>query len=357
MTDESHQLSRRERRVQQARAAAREAEDTASLDMSPISDSIPTHSPDGRVLTRRERRRLERLQSPVETWTAEEEMIATGQIPAMTPERIAEQERIAREKAEQAQADALTASQEMPTVTGGQATSAEAGDADEHDGSADDEAEPPQRSSLMAAAAQAPEVEPPVVESSAVETEPEPEPRELETAVTASEVTEDAAEPEPEVAAAWAAAAEPERAEETDPEPEPDAEQPTPQATPLGMPPGMSPEMFAALFPPGSLQRRLMEQQSQTPLPVEPEATATELAASEPVEDGVAEIRRLSQEAVASIDAASARSAASAPATPSPEPGEDVQAPAEGPPEPSADAPSGPAQQWEWLAESAPSVH
>ncbi len=52
----------------------------------------------------------------MESWTAEEEMIATGQIPAMTPERIAEQERLAREAAQKAAEDAQTASQELRTL-------------------------------------------------------------------------------------------------------------------------------------------------------------------------------------------------------------------------------------------------
>ncbi|GIG55093.1 hypothetical protein [Demequina activiva] len=368
MTDESPQLSRRERRAQEAREAARRAEDTASLDMSPISDSIPTHAPDGRVLSRRERRRLERLQNPVETWTAEEEMIATGQIPAMTPERIAEQERVAREKAEQAQADAMTASEEMQTLTdpaaGGGPTVDEAEPpAASAEPQPPHEPEAPQRTSLMAAAATADEgkasFEPEPEPEPAPEPQPEPEPAPEPEPVPEPEsepVPEPESEPEsapepvgnddvdtsvPEAAAAWAAAASsaPEPASRPVPEDEaPDAtEEPAParetvtapenavapetaEATPLGMPPGMSPEMFAALFPPGSLQRRLMEQQSSDP--TASSAPGPDLdripdpePEPQPVEDGAAEIRRLSQEAIAGIDAASGRSAPSAPDT------------------------------------------
>ncbi len=106
-------LSRRERRALEEAAAgvsaARPFDEAHAPEDAPLVD--PNH------LSRRDRRRLERLNNPMETWTAEEEMIATGQIPVLTPERIAEQEKLAREKAEKAAHDALLASQEFRVVT------------------------------------------------------------------------------------------------------------------------------------------------------------------------------------------------------------------------------------------------
>src|SRR5690606_19771279 len=100
-------MSRRARRAFEEQAAERMAQENLGV----TAGSAPTPPVTGDVpLSRRDRRRLERLQRPMETWTAEEEMIATGQIPVLTPERIAEQERLAREKAEQAARDAELAS-------------------------------------------------------------------------------------------------------------------------------------------------------------------------------------------------------------------------------------------------------
>lgn len=109
-------LSRRARRELEARAAERAAaqEDPARTHpQDAATGEIPAVDAGARVVSRRERRRLERLARPMESWTAEEEMIATGQIPAMTPERIAEQERLAREAVEKAAADAKAASWEL----------------------------------------------------------------------------------------------------------------------------------------------------------------------------------------------------------------------------------------------------
>jgi len=108
MSDAAQPLSRRERRAMEEAARAAEGDETQALPIAPETES---------VVSRRERRRMERLAHPVETWTAEEEMIATGQMPAMTPEVIAEQERIAREKAAQADADARAAAADVqPTA-------------------------------------------------------------------------------------------------------------------------------------------------------------------------------------------------------------------------------------------------
>ncbi|MCB2412040.1 hypothetical protein LGT39_04145 [Demequina sp. TTPB684] len=109
-------LSRRARRAMEAQAAERAAaHDDPTLPAGQGADTRENEAAAEaeRQLSRRDRRRLERLARPMESWTAEEEMIATGQIPAMTPERIAEQERLAREAAEKAAADAQTASAEL----------------------------------------------------------------------------------------------------------------------------------------------------------------------------------------------------------------------------------------------------
>lgn len=107
MSESAQPLSRRERRALEEAAAAAQGEVTQALPVAPESIS---------VMSRRERRRLERLQHPLETWTPEEEMIATGQMPAMTPELLAKQEKILAEqraleaeKAAKAQADAEAA--------------------------------------------------------------------------------------------------------------------------------------------------------------------------------------------------------------------------------------------------------
>ncbi len=109
-------LSRRARRTFEEEAADRAAaqEPTSALPQAPTSGEVRA-AENERVaaMSRRDRRRLERLNHPLEAWTAEEEMIATGQIPVMTPERIAEQERISREKAEKAAQEAIAASQEL----------------------------------------------------------------------------------------------------------------------------------------------------------------------------------------------------------------------------------------------------
>lgn len=111
MTEE--RLSRRARRAQEETPHADPAAEFAARVQA---GEVPELGPDGHVLSRRERRRLERVVHPVESWTAQEEMIATGQIPAVTPDVIAEQERLARDKAAQAQAEAVAASAEMRLV-------------------------------------------------------------------------------------------------------------------------------------------------------------------------------------------------------------------------------------------------
>ncbi|WP_084038040.1 hypothetical protein [Demequina sp. NBRC 110053] len=422
MTDEGQQLSRRERRARAERAASRQAEDTASLDLEPISDSIPTHGADGRVLSRRDRRRLERAERPMETWTAEEEMLATGQIPAMTPERIAEQERIAREKAEEAQREALTASEQIPAAPS-DARGPDAADA----GSVDGEPDPPQRTSLIPGATEGDEEtdsdtisvadadlgladgEPDGGEADGTEadgSEPDSDgpgddkpgddkpgddksgdddsvedttsgrvaidddtddemrgdaraerdepalaswapivapgqssPAERKPAEPAPAPSQESAsqpvDAEHETVSAEEAPADPARpAQEEASAPEASSDsQPSEPSLPSGMPAGMSPELFAALFPPGSLQRRLMEQQSAAE-----QASTAGVEASTDVEaddDGTDEIRRLSQEAAAGIDEVTGeRAEAAAPEEPAPaSPWDHVSPPSAGVPE------------------------
>jgi len=109
-------LSRRARRDMEAQAAERAAardDSTSSPGQGLATGDISGVDLASQAFSRRDRRRIERLARPMESWTAEEEMIATGQIPVMTPERIAEQEKLAREAAERAAADAETASAEL----------------------------------------------------------------------------------------------------------------------------------------------------------------------------------------------------------------------------------------------------
>ncbi|PKQ26355.1 MAG: hypothetical protein CVT64_04485 [Actinobacteria bacterium HGW-Actinobacteria-4] len=108
MTDQGQPLSRRDRRAMEQGAAGQSA--------GTETGEIPTIGPDGKPLSRRDRRRLERSESPMEIWTAEEEQLATGQMPAMTPEVIAEQEALAREKARIAAEEAAAASAELRGV-------------------------------------------------------------------------------------------------------------------------------------------------------------------------------------------------------------------------------------------------
>ncbi len=109
-------LSRRARRDMEAQAAERAAaqnDPTRSPAQGAATGDVPGVDTSSQAFSRRDRRRVERLARPMESWTAEEEMIATGHIPAMTPDRIAEQEELAREAAERAATDAQTAAEEL----------------------------------------------------------------------------------------------------------------------------------------------------------------------------------------------------------------------------------------------------
>jgi hypothetical protein len=127
MADEALPLSRRERREMEERAAAG-VEPVAETDVAPSGarEPAPTSTPEpveqDAALSRRDRRRLERLEQPMETWTAVEEMHHTGQVPTMTPEVIAQQEELARRRAAEAQADAVRATGEIHQVGAHQIT-------------------------------------------------------------------------------------------------------------------------------------------------------------------------------------------------------------------------------------------
>jgi hypothetical protein len=204
---------------------------------------IPLYAPDGRPLTRKERRELERSLRPMETWTAEEEMIATGQIPAMTPEVIADQERAADHHSGRVSAEAQAASAELAMVSMTDKPQPLAGTS-------------PQRESVFARA-------------------------------------EDPAE-EPSTPVEWGSASEHTLSPQQDPEPAPQVEpvvvpEPT---SPAGssLPPEVAAE-FQALFPPASVQSRPAVQEFVPPaIPDNPGA--------------VDEIRRLTAEAMAGIDRA-----------------------------------------------------
>lgn len=116
MADEARPLSRRERREMEEQAAAGLTSVPAASTAPPDRDNPVVEAVDASAPSRRDRRRLERLEQPMETWTAVEEMHHTGQVPTMTPEVIAQQEELARRRAAEAQADALRATGEIHEV-------------------------------------------------------------------------------------------------------------------------------------------------------------------------------------------------------------------------------------------------
>lgn len=291
MTEE--RLSRRARRAQDE---ATHPDPAAEFAARVQAGEVPEVGPDGHVLSRRERRRLERVTQPVESWTAEEEMAATGQIPALTPEVIAEQERLARLKAQAAQAEAIAASVEMRVVA-------------PHEALPDRVAEVTGQWAQVAADAA---VEP---QEAPVEALPAPEPVEPEPVV-------------PEPVAPQPVVSEPV-------EPEPAHEVPLLDAAPPS--PEPIPASLRHLFPPGSLQARAFEEQDAreaaaraaaeaTAMPevaAAPEVTATpevsvapEVTEAPRPDDPAEEIRRLAASAMEGLQRATHEdeSAASAPA-------------------------------------------
>jgi len=221
-------------------ARAAEGEMTQALPVTP--ETLDT-------LSRRERRRLERLANPPESWTEEEELIATGQMPAMTGDLLAEQDQLARERADAAAA----AAQAYKTTA----------------------AEPEVAEAPAAVAEPAAEVQSEVAEAPAAVAEPVAEVQ-PEFAETPDAVAEPAAEVQPEPK--WVA--EPEQVVDADSGDEVPAD-------------------LRQLFPQGSLQARAIAAQAAAE-PVAPEPADT---------TAVDEIRRLTHEAMAGINRVAAASA------------------------------------------------
>ena len=233
MSEAAQPLSRRERReLELARAA--EGEMTQALPVTPESMS---------TASRRERRRMERLARPMEVWTAEEEMIATGQIPAMTPEAIAEQERLARERAAQADAEAHAAAVAYAATAPAAAAAAEPAPVD-------------------SAPVDAPEEQPDAV----VESEPEP--------VDSAPV--DAPDEQPDAVA--------------------EAEAP-----PAAPEPQEIPKDLRALFPPGSLQARAFEALQPAAISVDSESNDAADEIRRLTFEAMAAINRATTGAVAAV--------------------------------------------------------
>lgn len=311
MTEQGKPFSRRARRARDARAAGISTEAIEAMGSEELSQVEPPADTQG--LSRRDRRRLERSQRPMETWTAEEEMIATGQLPAMTPAVIAEQERIAQEKAQQAAAEAAAASAQFGVTPGPSALAAAGLDANADpgvDSSADDAADAtapvrPSAFARVAEASQDPSGDLPAPhDDEAPSAEPEPDV---------------VPEPEPEPGVAPEPEPEPDVAPEAEPQPRGEAEPESAsgsvaQGEPEGVPDayGDIPEAFRGMFPPGSLQarafaeRRQAEEDGAGGEPAEESvADDSEPAAHHEDFDPIDEIRRLTAAAMAGIEGAS----------------------------------------------------
>jgi len=213
-------------------ARAAEGDVTQALPVAPETESI---------MSRRERRRLERLTNPLEQWTEEEELIATGQMPAMTPEVIAEQERLANERAAAAAYAETAPDAAVETAPDASHPARESQDLADAGHPAPDAGHPARESQDLADA----------------QPEATPEPA----AVVEQAAPEQPAEP------SW-----------------------QPQQTPSAIPADLR-----HLFPPGSLQARAFEEQ-QAAAAVQP--VVTDPAAAD-------EIRQLTHEAMAGITRAS----------------------------------------------------
>ena len=295
MTDGSAPLSRKERRALEAQLQAA-GDPTQALPVTPETAGVS-------AATRRDRRRMERLDRPMEVWTAEEEMIATGQIPAMTPELIAEQERLARERAAQADADARAAAQELGIRAPVRESLAPAADEPVSDQVAEHVAEPEQAPQAEYVAEFAPVAEPsasaePVEATSAQPVDDAPiEPVNDEPAAPDDDALAASDVDAPVDGAPAAAAAEVDQssgestADAAPANDDVDAETEVAEAAPAESADVASdgiPEQFRNWFPPGSLQARAAEKPSVDAAPV-------------PSNDAVDEIRRLTQEAMAGI--------------------------------------------------------
>ncbi|WP_156171945.1 hypothetical protein [Demequina rhizosphaerae] len=320
MTDQGRPLSRRERREAEVRKAAPDQPTT------PIPSTVagpPTH-PDGTPLTRKERRALERGEHGVETWTQEEELIATGQLPAMTPDLLEAQEMIARRRAERAAAPVAEEPVAEPESAPESAVEAET----VAETQAEPEAEAPVEPEPVMEAQPEPEpvAEPEPEPVADVEPEPEPEPAApvWEPEVIAQAETQPMAEP----IAEPIATAEPEPETQPEAEAEPEPELPTEEPTPTGAIDTI-PEEYRHLFPPGSLQaRRLEERAARGETATPPTGTPETPAVQDAGDDPAAEIRRLTAEAMAGITRAQQARRAPAPEALEP-PEETPEAPAE----------------------------
>ncbi|NYI40967.1 hypothetical protein [Demequina lutea] len=343
-------LSRRARRTFEEEAADRAAsqDPTSAFAQAPSSGEVDAVEDERAALSRRDRRRMERLNHPLEAWTAEEEMLATGQIPAMTPERISEQERISREKAESAAQEATAASQEFRRLAASDIRRAPEPNFDEPV-SVQVPSQPPvsqapvfQRPVAQPQWAEEPPIDfPDSVESASEPSWPEPQPspahtppdlalREApETALDAGTRVADTHETRPVLEpyqpvmaldnAPLVPVVHPPRNEapvEADSE---SAYEPTPSAS----------NVFGAFFPPGSRQGALRQQDPfpagspAEPSPVASEHVPTLLPPQEvPTRDTspVDEIRRLAAEAMSGIERASRTDAAAGAAATRPMP-------------------------------------
>ena len=294
-------MSRRARRALEEQAAERMAQENLGFSAEPSSARPVT----GDVpLSRRDRRRLERLQRPMETWTAEEEMIATGQIPVLTPERIAEQERLAREKAEQAARDAELASHELRRVAQQEVAP--------HSEFAVTQPEPEPQAELTPQ----PELEPQPAPQLEPTPQPEPEPQ---PAPTPGEGFAFAPTPTPQPAPTPGEGFAVAPVEEHAPEPVDEPFTPVFQLEPV-KPPHVRDEAepvpaqpMADIFPPGSVQAGVPAQPAiptdanQWAVSDEPAQVSQPESAPTPapeVASGIDEIRRLAAEAMSGIERA-----------------------------------------------------
>lgn len=321
MTEQGNPLSRRERRALEAQQSGGDIEPKEAI-ADAKSDATLT-SPDGTPLNRRDRRRLERAARPMETWTAEEEMIATGQLPAMTPERIAEQEAIARQKAEQAAAEAAAAVAVFGSADGVHGDDAHANGSQSEDRTNAAPAEVPARPSIFgrAAGAELPhqvdvpdDAEPEAAPEPVAESAPTPDPVfEFPVESHADAFAEPEPEPEPE----------PEKAVDAEPADTPDVpavpflasasdadpvtdllDESTLAAAPEFYDPTQIPEAFRGLFPPGSLQARAFAAQQRVE-----QAERVSSQTYDGGSDAAEEFRRLTAMAMAGIEGSSATGA------------------------------------------------
>ncbi|WP_156160892.1 hypothetical protein [Demequina maris] len=328
MTDHERPLSRRERREAEVRKSA---PDQPTMPIPSTVAGPPTH-PDGTPLTRKERRALERGEGGVETWTQEEELIATGQLPAMTPDLLEAQEMVARRRAERDAEVELEQPAEEPEPEAEEPAGEPEPEAEAH---VDEPADEPEEEPVAEAEPESQPEEPVEEEPAAAQAWEPQEAEPVEQADTQAMAEPVVDEPAAEVWEPEAEVAEPLE----EPVEQPVAEEPTPSGAIDTIP-----EEYRHLFPPGSLQARRLEEraargETSTPpagtaaTPAAPEADAAPEApaAQEDADDPAAEIRRLTAEAMAGITRAQQARRAPAPEPETVEP--------EARPEPATDGP------------------